>query len=73
MNWERLANEVELVYGGFVDRDEGFFNCPECDEPIYDCDWNDSDFSLGRSYRGRLRLYCPVCEEKLVYEGEEFN
>lgn len=73
MNWKRLANEVELVYGGFVDREEGFFNCPECGEPIYECDWNDADFALGRSYRGRLRLYCPVCEEKLVDEGEEFN
>jgi hypothetical protein len=73
MVWDYLANEVEDTYGGFVDRDEGFFNCPECGEPIYDCDWNDSDFALGRSYRGRLRLYCPVCEEKLVDEGEEFN
>lgn len=73
MNWERLANEVELVYGGFVDRDEGFFECPECGEPIYSCDWNDSDFALGRRYIGRLRLYCPVCEAKLIDEGEEFN
>lgn len=73
MNWERLANEVDIVYGGFVDRIEGFFECPECGEPIYDCDWNDSDFALGRPYRGRLRLYCPVCEEKLVDEGEEWE
>ena len=73
MNWERLANKVALVYGGFVDREEGFFICPECGEPIYECDWNDSDFALGRSYRGRLRLYCPVCEEMLVDEGKEFN
>lgn len=73
MNWERLANEVENVYGGFVFRgNESFFNCPECGEPIYDCDWNDSDFTIGRTYRGRLRLYCPVCGEKLVDEGEEF-
>jgi hypothetical protein len=73
MNWERLAREVELVYGGSVDRDEGFFNCPVCGKPIYDCDWNDFDFTLGRNYRGRLRLYCPVCEEKLVDEGEEWE
>jgi hypothetical protein len=73
MNWDRLANEVELVYGGYVDHDEEFFICPECDEPIYKCDWNDSDFALGRPYRGRLRLYCPVCEAKLIDEGEEFN
>lgn len=73
MNWGRLANEVDIVYGGFVDWIEGFFECPECGEPIYKCDWTDSDFALGRPYRGRLRLYCPVCEAKLVDEGEEWE
>ena len=38
MNWERLANEADIVYGGFVDRIEGFFECPECGEPIYEGD-----------------------------------
>lgn len=73
MNWERLAKEVELVYGGYVDREEEFFVCPECDEPIYKCDWTDSDFAMGRTYRGRLRLYCPCCENKLVDEGKEWD
>ena len=73
MNWERLAKEVELVYGGYVDREEEFFICPECDEPIYKCDWTDSDFAMGHTYRGRLRLYCPCCENKLVDEGKEWD
>lgn len=73
MNWNRLANEVEFVYGGYVDHEEEFFVCPECDEPIYKCDWTDSDFAMGRTYRGRLRLYCPCCENKLVDERKEWD
>ncbi len=68
MNWNRLANEVENVYGGYVDYDEEFFICPECDEPIYKCDWTESDFVMGRPVRDKLRLYCPCCENKLIGE-----
>ncbi len=42
-------------------------------ESIYKCDWTDSDFAMGCTYRGRLRLYCPCCENKLVDEGKEWN
>ena len=49
MNWEYAAKMCEDVYGIFVDWEERFFICPECDEPIYECDF--SEFSI-----------CPVCE-----------
>lgn len=51
--WELNAKTVENVYGGFVDWDERFYNCPECGEPIYECDWEEGD--LGE-------FICPVCE-----------
>ena len=35
--WEINADIVSDIYGGYVDWDERFYNCPECDEPIYDC------------------------------------
>ena len=73
MNWNRLANEVELVYGGYVNREEEFFICPECDEPIYKSDWLDSDFVIDPDYHTKLRLYCPCCENKLVDEGKEWD
>ena len=57
MNWERLANKVALVYGGFVDREEGFFICPECGEPIYECDWEDSDLVSTTD-----TFICPICD-----------
>jgi hypothetical protein len=32
--------------------EEGFFICPECGEPIYECDWDEHpDWSE-----------CPICE-----------
>ena len=49
--WERIARHVRTVYGSFVDWDERFFICPDCGEPIYECDWAGDDFAV-----------CPVCE-----------
>ena len=39
MAWEKMAHLIEVNYGGHVDWDEEFFECPECGEPIYKCDW----------------------------------
>lgn len=50
-NWTKTAKYCEKTYGTYVDFDEGYFICPECDEPIYKCDWEDSDYHI-----------CPVCE-----------
>ena len=51
--WEVNAKLVEKVYGGFVDWDERFYNCPECGEPIYECDWHPDLLE---------KYLCPVCE-----------
>ena len=52
-SWDYVAHYiVELVYGGYVDWDEEFFECPECGEPIYKCDY--PNFEIG--------MICPVCE-----------
>lgn len=56
--WEEIAFEIEEVYGGYVDWDERFFECPECGEPIYECDWSINDF---------IDKICPVCD----FNGEE--
>lgn len=51
-NWAAAAKHCEKVFGTFVDWEERFFICPECDDPIYECDWGeDHDWSM-----------CPVCE-----------
>ena len=41
--WESNAKYVEKVYGSFVDWEERFYICPECGEPVYECDWNEND------------------------------
>ena len=69
--WEKVAHEVEVVYGGYVDWEERFFNCPECNESIYECDWTDADFALNHYFDGHVVGYCPVCEEKLLREDED--
>lgn len=51
--WETNAKFVEKVYGGYVDWEERFYNCPECGEPIYECDWNDRELT---------EFICPICE-----------
>ena len=52
MMWEINARIAEKEYGSFVDWEERFYECPECGEPIYECDWSDDDLQL---------VLCPVC------------
>ena len=34
MNWEKAAKFCEETFGTFVDWEERFFICPECDDPV---------------------------------------
>ena len=54
--WEKIALQLQRDYGVHVDWEERFFECPECGEPIYECDWADSDVFVEE-----LELGCPVC------------
>lgn len=60
--WEKCAKEVEEVFGAEFDRDEGYFTCPYCFEPLYKDDYQDGDF-----YDANLKgaLVCPICGEVL--------
>ena len=51
--WEINAHTVEDVYRGYVDWNERFYECPACNEPIYECDWTAEDLK---------KELCPVCE-----------
>lgn len=65
MTWLELAQICYVNYGVHVDWDERFFECPECGEPIYEEDWEPSDFSWGYG-----KFVCPICEG-LLYEDED--
>lgn len=56
--WLEAAVYCEQTFGVHVDMKEGFFVCPECGEPIYECDWRSHDWD-----------YCPICEFDFM-EGE---
>ena len=59
-SWYYVAQHIiEPVYGGYVDWEEEFFECPECGEPIYKCDYPYID----------IGMICPVCE--FIDESEE--
>jgi hypothetical protein len=45
------AEFVEREFGAYVDWDERFFHCPECDDVVYECDWELHCWSM-----------CPICE-----------
>ena len=52
--WLEAAIYCEETFGIHVDTREGFFICPECGEPIYECDWRGHDWD-----------YCPICGAKM--------
>ena len=56
--WESNAKYVENVFGGYVDWEERFYECPECGEPIYECDWDVDEL---------LNELCPICG----FKGDE--
>ena len=49
--WEEVAKYCEDVFGAYVDWEERFFHCPECDDVVYFEDWENHDWHS-----------CPVCE-----------
>lgn len=62
--WEIVATYCWEQFGTHVDWQERFFICPDCGEPIYECDWEDpSDY---------LSDMCPICDYHW-YDTEEEN
>lgn len=64
MMWEARAKEVEEVYGGYVDWEEAFYICPECEEPIYKCDWDENALTS---------FLCPICNDGYIDEWDEWE
>ena len=51
MTWEDAARFCKKTFGVYVNWEERFFICPECDEPVYSIDWEDENL-----------VTCPICE-----------
>lgn len=64
--WEHIARYVATTYDTEVNFNEEYFLCPECGEPVYACDYIDSDYFLGKNaYYTHGKVYCPICEQQL--------
>lgn len=61
--WEENAKYVEHVYGCYVDWEERFYECPECGEPVYECDWDENQL---------CDFICPICEFDDEMAEEDF-
>ena len=69
----KFASDLANTYGVYYDEKEEFVECPECEEPILRCDWEDKDIEHDYVYsekvgRGKLIPHimngwkCPICE-----------
>ena len=56
--WEENAEYIKDCCGNdFVNYEERYYHCPECGEPIYECDWTQRELA---------EFFCPICE----WEGD---
>lgn len=51
MTWKQAAKFCEETFGIFVNWEERFFICPECDEVLLEEDWDEHNWES-----------CPICE-----------
>lgn len=54
--WEYVADIMEEKYGAFVDRNERYFICPDCGEPVYEKDWHETSYVIPEDC-----TCCPIC------------
>ena len=65
MKWNEVAKVVENDFGMQVDWEEKFFVCGECQDVVYECDFDtDPILALG---------YCPICGAALTEECKYEN
>lgn len=67
--FEKFAQTIEKEFGMYFDREEEFVECPECGEPLYDCDWAPSEY-MKVSSDGHVIWQCPVCGSILAVDDE---
>lgn len=61
LTWLEAGTYCENVYGVVLNTKEGFFICPDCGEPIYECDWEDHHWET-----------CPICDFEIFCEGDVY-
>jgi len=67
-NFWKFASVLEKDFGDLgvsYDRYYESVNCPECEEILYSCDWEISDYAFTTS-DGYIVYRCPVCGKVLT-------
>lgn len=68
MKWREFANAIISEYDTIAyidsDEDDNCIYCPECGEPIYECDYPEIETDKDRN------LICPICECIFDWKGE---
>lgn len=64
--FNKYAKFLEETYGVQYDKEERFVICPECGEPLYECDWEPQTFEIVDG-----NWYCPVCDQYYDTEDED--
>lgn len=70
--FEKFASELADTYGVLYDEEEEMVECPECEDFILRCDWDDSDIEYDHVIsekigRGKILPHimndwrCPIC------------
>lgn len=67
--FKQFAEMVEDQFGTDFNREEGFFICPQCAEPLYDGDWPVNKY-MEFTIDGHKVWRCPICGTILIVEDE---
>ena len=60
-NWERIART--LTNKTYVDLDLRMFQCPHCNNLIYEEEWRETQYFKGNY---KKHFYCPICRAELM-------
>lgn len=63
-NWERIARN--LAPRDYVDFELRMFQCPHCNNLVYEEEWRDEQYLKGKF---RRHYYCPICRAELAKIG----
>lgn len=67
-SWGNVVAELEEVYGVYAEmcekKEDSFFVCPHCDEPIYREDYPEIESEVDTKTMRASFPKCPICGEE---------
>ena len=63
--WIDIAYGAEIGYGAKIDFVNRVFNCPKCEHPIYEKEWEHNEDEHWSWVHG---FFCPYCGGMIEYD-----